>query len=136
MEKKIFFLLFAFLNSPIGPLVSVANIKPSGQVSFVLWPGVFTILPVWAGLIYDANGSDYFTSFDAPGRGFALRMHTNFKEANTARASILALLLSALRIDSSSLRSPILSPKFLHSAVEGWNRNLDRKVTFVLTFGL
>ena len=75
------------------------------------------------------NGSDYFhVVFDASGHGFALRMQNNlenFKEANTARASILALLLSALRMDSLSLHSLILSPKFLHSAVEGWNRNLD-----------
>ena len=43
----------------------------------------------------------------------------NFKEANNVRASTLALPLSALRMDSSSLRSPILSPKFLNSAVDG-----------------
>ena len=52
-----------------------------------------------------------FTSFDSPGRGFALRIHTITQKFN-ARAS-------ALRMDSSSLCSPVLSPKFLYSAVEG-----------------
>ena len=53
--EKFLFLLFAFLSSPRGPLVSEAKYQNFWSSILCAVASVFTILPVWAGLIYDAN---------------------------------------------------------------------------------